>query len=188
MSTFLIDFQLWEKRLNNFIATYVKEKAERADLLQEIFIKIIEKKDTLKNEESLSSWIYTVGRNTVFNHFRKQAQENNICDCSGIQANVGDNKAANYNAELLECLPRYIDKIPETYRLALTLSDLELLPQKEVARRLNISLTAAKSRIQRARMKLQEVLEAGCYMEFDAYGNLVTCIPRKKFSKKVASF
>ena len=106
MSTFLIDFQLWEKRLNNFIATYVKEKAERADLLQEIFIKIIEKKDTLKNEESLSSWIYTVGRNTVFNHFRKQAQVHNTFDCSGMQANVGDNKPVNYNAELLECLPR----------------------------------------------------------------------------------
>ncbi len=188
MSTASIDFKLWEKKLNNFLTPYIKEKAEKADLLQEIFIKILEKKDTIKNEESLSSWIYTVSRNTVFNHFRKQSRLNNNCTCEALTPNQGDTKPANYNTELVECLPRFIDKIPEEYREALRLSDLELLPQKEVARRLNISLTAAKSRIQRARKKLQEALEAGCFMEFDAYGNLVVCIPRKKLSKKAASF
>lgn len=187
MSTTAIDFEIWKKKLHNFIGTYIKEKTERDDLTQEIFIKIIEKKNTLKNEESLDSWIYTVGRNILFNHFRKQARVN-TCDCSTIQVIAEDNKAVNYNAELLECLPRYINKIPEEYRLALTLSDLELLPHKEVAKHLNISLTAAKSRIQRGRKKLQEVLEAGCYMEFDTYGNLITCIPKKKNLKKAASF
>jgi RNA polymerase sigma-70 factor (ECF subfamily) len=72
-----------------------------------------------------------------------------------------------------------VNALPETYRLPLLLSELEGLPQKEVARRLGLSLSAAKSRVQRGRERLKGVFAECCHVETDHRGSL-TSYQRKK--------
>jgi RNA polymerase sigma-70 factor, ECF subfamily len=171
-------YEQWKQKLYPYIFGLVKNKAAAEDLLQEVFIKAIEKRSSLKNAERLEAWLFAISRNTVFNYLRSNKPS---CQCHCTKEQVTEpTEKKNYNEELLECLPRFINKIPQDYRQALTMADIELLPQKQIAEQLNISLTAAKSRVQRGRKKLKEVLEAGCFMEFDVYGNLVTCVPYKK--------
>jgi RNA polymerase sigma-70 factor, ECF subfamily len=71
-----------------------------------------------------------------------------------------------------------IEKLPETYKEALLLSDFQGIAQREVAKKLRISLSAAKSRIQRARTMLKDLLLKCCHFEFDRYGTVYNYHPK----------
>jgi hypothetical protein len=66
-----------------------------------------------------------------------------------------------------------IETLPEKYRDALLLSEIQGLTQWETAERLSISHSAAKSRVQRGRDQLRELLLACCHVEFDRSGRVV---------------
>ena len=68
--------------------------------------------------------------------------------------------------------------MPEGYREAVQLAELEGLSQQEVAERLGLSLSGAKSRIRRGRGMLKEALEACCHFEFDRRGNMTDYEPK----------
>ena len=61
------------------------------------------------------------------------------------------------------------------YKESLILSDLEGLSQKELAAKLNISYTGAKSRVQRARQMLKASILKCCNYKFDKFGNIIGC-------------
>jgi RNA polymerase sigma-70 factor, ECF subfamily len=66
-----------------------------------------------------------------------------------------------------------IEHLPEPYRQAMKLADLEGVPQQQIADGAGISLSAAKSRVQRARQMLREMVLDCCKVEQDARGNVV---------------
>ncbi len=65
-----------------------------------------------------------------------------------------------------------IQRLPETYREAVILSEIKGLTQKEVAQMQGTSLSGAKSRVQRGRALLKEMLADCCRLEFDHKGRL----------------
>ena len=71
-----------------------------------------------------------------------------------------------------------IDALPEPYREAIILTELEGLTQKELGERLGISLSGAKSRVQRGREQLKQALVDCCKFEFDRRGRVIDCEPR----------
>ena len=72
-----------------------------------------------------------------------------------------------------------MNALPERYRVPLLLSELEGLPQKEVAKRLGLSLSAAKSRVQRGRERLKDIFSECCRFEIDGRGSVMGYQPRK---------
>src|SRR5690606_7389395 len=87
-------------------------------------------------------------------------------------------RPAEARVELAACLPRLLERLPERYREAVRLAELEGLPQQEVARRQGVSLSGAKSRVQRGRRRLRELVEACCAVECDHRGSVVDYEPR----------
>jgi len=79
--------------------------------------------------------------------------------------------------EMSECVRDYIDQLPADYRTVVVLSELEELPDREIAEVLAISLEAAKIRLHRARARLRQMLEQGCDVSRDERNEL-TCEPR----------
>jgi RNA polymerase sigma-70 factor (ECF subfamily) len=73
-----------------------------------------------------------------------------------------------------------IYSLPEPYRDAVVLTELEGLTQRELANRLGISLSGAKSRVQRGRAQLKQMLDECCTFEFDRRGKVIDCTPRAK--------
>lgn len=69
--------------------------------------------------------------------------------------------------------------LPEEYRVALELTELEGLSQRELAERTGLSLSGAKSRVQRGRQMFEGIVRACCDFDVDRRGNVVTCEPRK---------
>jgi RNA polymerase sigma-70 factor (ECF subfamily) len=74
---------------------------------------------------------------------------------------------------------RMIHSLPGPYREAVLLTEFEGLTQKEFAERLGISLSGAKSRVQRGRQQLKDMLLECCRFEFDRRGHAFDCEPRK---------
>ena len=71
-----------------------------------------------------------------------------------------------------------ISTLPEPYREALVLTEFEGLTQKQMAARLGTSLSGAKSRVQRGREQLKQMLLERCEFEFDRLGRIIDCKPR----------
>ncbi|HYO94161.1 MAG TPA: sigma factor-like helix-turn-helix DNA-binding protein, partial [Polyangiaceae bacterium] len=80
--------------------------------------------------------------------------------------------------ELAAHVAVFIARLPSPYREALTLTEMEGLTQKDAAAMLGVSLSGMKSRVQRARQQLRQLVEASCRIALDARGRVVSCEPR----------
>ena len=130
-----------------------------------------------KDADCLAAWVYQIARNVIHDHFRRPG--------IGAVALDGTEAAAESKNELapLRDLARpwcaeMIEQLPEGYRQAVKLAEIEGLPQQEVARASGCRSPAQSLRIQRGRKLLKEELEQCCRFEFDRRGNLLDYEPK----------
>ncbi len=162
-------WKAYYRNLHAFVQKRVKDASVADDLLQDIFLKVYTKLDGLQSEERLASWLYQIARNVLIDHFRKQRPIGELPDSlSGLEADPV--QAARQ--ELADCLLPMIQKLPAPYQEAVMLSEIEGVAQKEVAVRQQLSLSGAKSRVQRGRGLLKTMLSECCRLEFDHRGAL----------------
>lgn len=159
----------FQNELKGFVMKRVKDNDLANDIVQDVFIKVQTKYDQLTDDRKIANWIYQIAQNTITDHCRKQSRKIHATD---LNINEDDK---NFN----ECVSRYlkvlITKLPANYRQAIELIEFENLSQLELADRLGISYTAAKSRVQRARQWLKTELEKDLLLEIDCYGNAISC-------------
>jgi RNA polymerase sigma-70 factor, ECF subfamily len=167
--------QIWDEftaQLRRFISGRVSGEADVEDILQEVFIKIHRGLDRLGDHSRLHAWVYQITRNAITDHYRKGGR--GVEATGELQDRIAeDEDPEGAEAEVATCLRPMAEELPEKYREALLLTDIEGLTQKELAARLDISLSGAKSRVQRAREKLKGVLLECCHLEVDRRGRVV---------------
>jgi RNA polymerase sigma-70 factor (ECF subfamily) len=83
-------------------------------------------------------------------------------------------------ADLSLCVRRFVGQLTPEYRDALMLTEWQGLTQEEAAKKLGLSVSGAKSRVQRARHQLKELLLDCCRFEMDRRGNVLETYPRRK--------
>lgn len=160
-------WKAFHKELFNFINKRVNDKDASKDILQDVFIKIHLKINTLSDKDKLASWAYQITRNSILDHFRKQKTKVPLSD---NLVELQEEKV--FNAELVKCLKPMIDQLPDNYKEAILQTEMGSLSQKEYADKLGISYSGAKSRIQRARRELHSLFNECCSIESDKYGNI----------------
>ena len=79
--------------------------------------------------------------------------------------------------DLLPYVKKLVDSLPYDYRQALLLTEYEGLSQRELAQRLGLSISGAKSRVQRAREKVRLMLLNCCHFQFDGLGRIIDYQP-----------
>jgi len=171
---------LWSEhraRLRGYIAKRVRENDAIDDILQTVFLKTSENLQTLRARGSVSAWLYRIAANAIADHYRSLRPYEELPDEIAAPEFKRD-----YVAELAPCLQPLIANLPTTYRSALMLSEIEGLPQREVADRLSISLSGAKSRVQRGRKKLRQRLLECCAIEIGQGG--ITGYERRDKNRK----
>lgn len=157
-----------QERLIHFVQGKVHDTELSKDIVQDVFIKVFSKGDTIKDRSKLLSWIFQVTRNEIVSNFRKRKPSE---EKEGLED--ADISESELTAELAQCMKPMIDDIPEKYRQALILADIKNIPQKEISEQLNISYSGAKSRVQRGRAMLKTKYEQCCHITTDVYGNVV---------------
>jgi RNA polymerase sigma-70 factor (ECF subfamily) len=165
--------QLWQAYradLLNFIRQRVNDRDLAEDLLQDVFVKIHARLETLSSVERVQGWVYQITRNAIVDYFRVHKKHLPLPDdLTALRANHL-NDGDELWRDLEACLRPMIRCLPERYQQPLVLAELEGLSLKEVADRLNLSLPGAKTRVQRGRQKLKELLLVCCQFEFDRRG------------------
>ena len=163
------------------LAMRITKNPESAEeVLQNVFVKLIEKLGTFREESKLATWIYTVSSNEAF-MFLRGKNKNNSREISVEEFNNYDSGSSYeslqikyegfgpddsaINVEQSELLDKAINELPEEYRVVFQLRDVEGLSNQETADVLGLSLPAVKSRILRARNQLKKKL-AGYFPEY----------------------
>src|SRR5215203_4287305 len=145
--------QIWNEsrnRIKSFIAKRIDNEADVEDVLQEVFFKIHQRIKELKDPDKLYSWVFQIARNAIIDYYR---QRKIVVDSSEEVLNqiAVEPTENDVEEEVLNWLEPMVGDLPEKYQEALLLTDIQGLTQKELSERLDISLSGAKSRVQRAR-------------------------------------
>lgn len=120
--------------------------------------------------------LFQVARNALTDRVRTAREQVPLPEVDELAMPPDDERAPV--EELSQCLPRALAELSAEHRLALTLCDIDGAPQQVLADRLGISLRGAKSRIQRARARLQLRLTEACKVRFDETGNVCCFTPQ----------
>jgi RNA polymerase sigma-70 factor (ECF subfamily) len=159
----------YHSRLRVFIKSRVSDDATADDILQNVFLKMHTGLPSLKDMTKLQSWLYQITRNAVTDYYRSQKP---VFDIPEWLPEPETDSCDKVTQELSECMQPMIKLLPEKYREAVILSEIRGLTNKEVAQLQGISLSGAKSRVQRGRALLKEMLADCCRLEFDHSGRL----------------
>lgn len=159
----------YHDQLYAFIFSKVKDESTSEDILQDVLLKTLEKIDNLKDSEKLKSWLYSITRNAISDHFRKIKKENFVFE--NLQNEEETTLSAMKQAE--EWIGLYIKALPENYKTAIELYELKGKSIQEIADELGISYTNARARVQRGRKALKKDLTDCCTFNVDVYGNLI---------------
>ncbi|MBL0352945.1 MAG: RNA polymerase sigma factor SigZ [Candidatus Dechloromonas phosphoritropha] len=147
---------------------------EADDLLQEVFMKAMRQGALFCSIENPRAWFFQVARNALADRLRC-AREHIPLPADVPAPNPDEHPVVD---DLSQCLPRVLSELSAEDRLAITLCDIEGHSQQVLAERLGISLPGAKSRIQRARLRLREQLVTACKVSFDDNGEVCCFVPR----------
>lgn len=144
------------------------------DLLQEVFIKMLKQGRAFCAVDNPRAWLFQVARHTLID--RQRGSRDAVPLPEELSAPTESDPAEI--DRLTQCLPRVLSELAEADRLAIVLCDIEGQPQQVLAERLGISLSGAKSRLQRARLRLRQQLECACKVRFDEQGAICGFTPR----------
>ncbi len=159
-------------RLLRFMGARVEDDAAAEDILQEVFLKIHARIGSLRDEERLEGWVWQITRNAIADHHRGRRRSVALPETLPAPED-GEAETEAAARWLLPAVRATIDALPEPYREALLATEFDGLTQQELANRAGISLSGAKSRVQRARAKLKQLLLECCHLEFDRRGGLI---------------
>jgi RNA polymerase sigma-70 factor, ECF subfamily len=167
------DEDLWREyrtRLFGFVHRRVADAATAEDIVHDVLVRAYEKRDTLRSAHRFEPWLYQITRHALIDHYRaRRPTEPLPPDLAGLDG-AGDRQAMR---ELASCMQPLVNTLPSHYRDALALSELQGLTQQETAARLGLTLSGAKSRVQRGRRLLEEKLLECCRVELDSRGSIV---------------
>lgn len=151
-----------KEQLRRYVARHMDDTHAVEDILQDVYIKASQNFHQLKSQSSVKPWLYRITHNLIMDFYRGQTAYVELSD------EVAEDEMTDAEANLQaigQCLHPMLQYISEKYRTPLILADLEGLSQQAVADQLGLSLSGAKSRVQRGRKLFKEVLVNSCNIE-----------------------
>ena len=161
-------WQVLGQRLGAYIGRRLPAQ-EVDDVLQDVLLRIHKNVRHLSDDSRFGPWVYSVARNAVIDRLRKKRPP--TTDVAELET-VADSEPESEQA-LLNCVTPFVARLPEAYRHAITLVELQGLTQADAAKIAGVSLSGMKSRVQRGRRLLREMFEECCSLKIDARGHVI---------------
>jgi RNA polymerase sigma-70 factor (ECF subfamily) len=164
--------EIWNgfrSKLLGYIRARSRNVQDAEDILQNVFLRVHRGIDGLNDDDRLVSWLFRVTHNSIVDFYRKSVPT--PTDREPVE--VIDDDLPIAEQSLAPFLRTLAEELPEKYRQAIALSEFDGLTQAEMGRRLGLSASGAKSRVQRGRAMLRAQLETCCHVELDCRGHVV---------------
>mgnify|MGYP000023508725 CR=1 FL=1 len=159
----------FNRQLLGFIKTKVNNQTIAEDILQDVFIKIHLKSDSLTEKSKLQSWLYQITRNTIIDYYRKKKLP--IID--ELSNEIPEDIEHKSMLDFCNCLVPFVEQLPSKYKDAILKTELGNLSQKEYAKELGISYSTLKSRVQRGKIELKKSFISCCNLQLDKNGKVI---------------
>ncbi|KXX70314.1 hypothetical protein AVL50_11960 [Flammeovirga sp. SJP92] len=156
--------------IKSFIHKKVGNQEDVEDLTQEVMFQLSVACEKPAEINNIKAWLFQVARNVIYRYY--QSQKINTDSIEDENAFFDETEE---ESDVADYIISMIGLLPEEYAKPLRWADIDGIPQKEIAERLKISLSATKMRVQRGRKKLLELFHQCCIIEYDAKGNFVHC-------------
>jgi RNA polymerase sigma-70 factor (ECF subfamily) len=158
-----------QEKVRNTCFRFIKNAEDADDIAQEVFIQVYESLAHFREESEISTWIYRIAVNKSLDFIRKKKRKKRLAQLTSL---FGFNEEkeeivllANSNPqqdledkERKQILDQVIDELPESQKTAITLSKYEGFSNKEIAKIMELSLSAVEALMHRAKKNLQKLL------------------------------
>ena len=159
----------FQGRVTNLIARVLNDRESSDDLAQEVFVRVFVHRRNYRRGSKFTTWLFTIAANLAKNEIRRRVRKRNWFSLDALQEMVNDSaiqladptegqEPALQRAQLQEAIGRAIATVPEKYRVALVLRDIEGFAYEEIGQMLRIPGGTVRSRINRARGMLRRKL------------------------------
>jgi RNA polymerase sigma-70 factor (ECF subfamily) len=160
--------------IRSFVRRRVSDPHRADDLVADILLRVHRNLGALDDHDRLAAWLFRIARNAIIDHYRRAADNREVLEAAPgerLVNDVGDlTDADNVQRELANCLRPLLDELSPAYRRALQLTDLDGVTQAAAAEQEGITISGMKSRVQRARKQLADLLTRCCALTLDARG------------------
>lgn len=168
--------KMWREmlpQLRKFVRRRIADPDRADDLVAEILLRIHQNVKSLDDQELLPNWVFRIARNAVIDEYRRAGRSReqlapNLPEQSIASFTDQDEPAAV--RELSACLRPLLTALPAEQGEALEMVDLNGMTQAEAAQQTGVSLSGMKSRVQRGRRRLAELLGQCCALTLDVRG------------------
>jgi len=158
-----------QEKVRNTCFRFLKNREDADDVAQDVFIRVHESLAHFREDSELSTWIYRIAVNKSLDFIRKKKRKKRFAQLTSLFGFNEDKEeivlAANDNPQLdmedkerKQVLDSALEKLPENQKTAITLSKYEGFSNKEIAKIMDISLSAVEALMHRAKKNLHKQL------------------------------
>lgn len=145
----------YSSKIHAYCVRMLNDDDAAEDIYQDTFIKFYQNVDPTRTELNVSSFLLTIARNLCFNYFRDKKQSVPI---ENMDFSTGSSDL-NERKELLDMITMALDLLPIEYKESFILREYDGLGYEEIANISGLTVSNAKTRVRRAKIKLKEILE-----------------------------
>lgn len=166
-------YQQFHQSLYNYIRSKVRTIEDAQDILQNVFVKISSHAESLSSKERIQHWLFTITRNTIIDYYRVNANKKSSSISDGLADELSDESSMDPTKGLDRCLHNLIALLPDDYRDIIIDSEINGVPQKSLAEKYDMAYPSMRSRVQRGRERLKQILHNCCHIQSDRHGNIL---------------
>ncbi|KAB2880029.1 sigma-70 family RNA polymerase sigma factor [bacterium] len=157
----------YKEQLINYVYTFVGDKSDAEDIVQDTFVKIYRFRQSYKNIAKFSTWIYTVAGNLAKSELRKRKRQqlypisslnNGDKEFEAVETRINSDEMTD-SAVKKELIKKAIRTLPDHYQLVIRMREIDNMSYEEIAEVTRLPLGTVRSRISRARIRLQNKLK-----------------------------
>jgi RNA polymerase sigma-70 factor (ECF subfamily) len=166
--------QMWREmlpQLRTLVRRRIADTDRADDLVAEIVLRIHQNVGTLDDRERLPNWVFRIARNAIIDEYRRVGRSREELTATlPEQPDEPTEDEPGVLGELSACLRPMLAGLPEQQAKAVEMIDLDGVSQADAAKRAGVSLSGMKSRVQRGRRRLAELLDQCCALTLDGRG------------------
>jgi len=154
-------YRHYEKIVFNTVMVYVKNEAETEEIVQQVFVKLWERRAALTGVRSFRDYFFVVVRNHVLNYFNRLSKQARLADIIRLQAGKEPGNEADHRLrqqQYDQLVEKAVRQLPDRQKQVYLMADQEALGYDDIAERMQISRLTAKKHMELARKSVREYI------------------------------